>query len=226
MKHADLRLDTVYADHDGRPLMLLSLDKFIKPKHPGGLISTWSSSERAFGVLIVRCGRRFGAMGREELAQVAEQLREELPARERHYDTHEVAVESLRLIVETWDDHEKRLRQEAARRQAADEREAAARQSRHDLIAEVSAALPEGMHATMYDHRDWAQISLKHLLALATAAAPVEAGEGAAFTPRERSLLAAGFDAAIATMRYEDGTPVDVVSVKNPYRGEPTTAEV
>lgn len=220
MKHADLRLDTVYADHDGRPLMLLSLDKFTKPKRPGGLISTWSSSDRAFGVLIVRCGYRFRAMGREQLARVAEQLREELPARERHYDTHEVAVESLRLIVETWDDYEKRLHREAEHKQAAEEKAEAVRQYREGIIAQISAALPADMPATMYDHRSWAQISLKNLLALATAAAPVVTADGAAFTPREMSLLAAGFDAAIAGMRYEDGSPVDIVSVKNPYRVE------
>ena len=36
-------------------------------------------------------------------------------------------------------------------------------------------------------------------------------------------LLATAWDAAVASMRYEDGTPVQLVSVVNPYRPEPTT---
>ena len=35
---------------------------------------------------------------------------------------------------------------------------------------------------------------------------------------RDLSLLAAGWDAAIAAMRYEDGTPVEIVGMVNPYR--------
>ena len=36
-------------------------------------------------------------------------------------------------------------------------------------------------------------------------------------------LLADVWDEAAASMRYEDGTPVQLVSVVNPYRPEPTT---
>lgn len=36
-------------------------------------------------------------------------------------------------------------------------------------------------------------------------------------------LLAAGWGAAVAAMRYEDGTPVEIVESANPYR-QPTTA--
>ena len=36
-------------------------------------------------------------------------------------------------------------------------------------------------------------------------------------------LLADAWDEAVASMRYEDGTPVQLVSVVNPYRPEPTT---
>ena len=37
-------------------------------------------------------------------------------------------------------------------------------------------------------------------------------------------LLATAWDAAVASMRYEDGTPVQLVSVVNPYRPEPDPA--
>lgn len=38
-------------------------------------------------------------------------------------------------------------------------------------------------------------------------------------TVRDLAMLAAGWDAAVAAMRYEDGTPVEIVSMVNPYRG-------
>lgn len=33
-----------------------------------------------------------------------------------------------------------------------------------------------------------------------------------------REAAALGWDAAVAAMRYEDGTPVEIVNVVNPYR--------
>jgi hypothetical protein len=38
-----------------------------------------------------------------------------------------------------------------------------------------------------------------------------------ALSRRDYSLLAAGWDAAIKSMRYEDGTPVEIVTNQNPY---------
>ena len=38
-------------------------------------------------------------------------------------------------------------------------------------------------------------------------------------------LLADAWDEAVASMRYEDGTPVQLVSVVNPYRPEPITRD-
>jgi hypothetical protein len=35
---------------------------------------------------------------------------------------------------------------------------------------------------------------------------------------RDLSMIAQGWDAAVAAMRYEDGTPVKVVSMVNPYK--------
>jgi hypothetical protein len=35
-----------------------------------------------------------------------------------------------------------------------------------------------------------------------------------------REAAAIGWDAAVAALVYEDGTPVEVVHVKNPYREE------
>lgn len=36
--------------------------------------------------------------------------------------------------------------------------------------------------------------------------------------PRLREAAAVGWDAAVAAMRYEDGTPVEIVAMVNPYR--------
>lgn len=38
-----------------------------------------------------------------------------------------------------------------------------------------------------------------------------------ALSRRDYSLLAAGWDAAIKSMRYEDGSPVEIVAMVNPY---------
>jgi len=37
-------------------------------------------------------------------------------------------------------------------------------------------------------------------------------------TARDRQIAAIGWDAAVASMRYEDGSPVELVAVVNPYR--------
>lgn len=42
--------------------------------------------------------------------------------------------------------------------------------------------------------------------------------EGEAMTARDRACAAIGWDAAVAAMRYEDGTPVEIISMTNPYR--------
>lgn len=34
-----------------------------------------------------------------------------------------------------------------------------------------------------------------------------------------------GWDAAVAAMRYEDGSPVEIVNVVNPFRPSPVTPE-
>ena len=39
-------------------------------------------------------------------------------------------------------------------------------------------------------------------------------------TERDLQLLAAGWDAAVGAMRYEDGTPVEIVAEVNPYAAE------
>lgn len=220
MKHSELRMGTIYADHDGRPLMLLSLDKFAKPSGSYGSrrIRRMEVHDKSFGVLIVRLSYRFHEIGLDKLRRIEQELRNDVPDREQHRDTYEVRIESLRLIAETWEEHLESQRAEAERKQAAADKAEALRQSRADIIEKIENALPEGVQAQMADYRGWAQIPLTHLLTLATAAVPVEVADGVAFTPREMSLLAAGFDAAIATMQYEDGSPVDLVSIKNPYR--------
>lgn len=35
-----------------------------------------------------------------------------------------------------------------------------------------------------------------------------------------REAAAMGWDAAVAAMKYEDGTPVEIVAMVNPYRAE------
>lgn len=42
-------------------------------------------------------------------------------------------------------------------------------------------------------------------------------------TEHELELMAQGWDAAVAAMRYEDGTPVEIVAMVNPYRLEAAT---
>lgn len=37
-----------------------------------------------------------------------------------------------------------------------------------------------------------------------------------------REVAATGWDGAVRAMRYEDGTPVEIVAVVNPYRKETT----
>jgi len=37
-------------------------------------------------------------------------------------------------------------------------------------------------------------------------------------TARDRSLLATGWDAAIKSLVYTDGSPVEIVTIVNPFR--------
>lgn len=228
MKHSELSLDTVYADNDGRPLTLLSLDKFVVPKLTYGTRNLRMADrlDKSFGVVALRQSYVTRPVDLDALQSTSLALREDFPAKEQMAGDYEVKVMPLRLIVSTWEQHLEDKRQERARLEAAEERVEALRLTRETRIKQIEALLPEGISAAMYDYRGWAQVPLTQLLALATAAAPVEVADGAAFTPREMSLLAAGFDAAIATMRYEDGSPVEVVAVRNPYRVEATPGTI
>ena len=41
---------------------------------------------------------------------------------------------------------------------------------------------------------------------------------GRSLSARDFAMLAKGWDAAVAAMRYEDGSPVEIVGMVNPYR--------
>lgn len=221
MKLSELRLDTVYADHEGRPLMLLSLDKYAKPKATYGTrrIRFADAHDKSFGVLILRHGYASQPTDFDDLSKVAAELRASLPEKEQIVARYDVKVEALRLITETWQDHRARRRAEGEARHRANVERARIRKIRAERIGIIEKQLPDGVRVRgLSEHSDHAQVSLEDLVSLLSMAAPVPAPEGTAVTPRERSLLAAGFDAAVASLRYEDGSSVDVAHVKNPYR--------
>lgn len=66
----------------------------------------------------------------------------------------------------------------------------------------------------------WSKIA-----AVSEGVAPVSGG-GTVNARWHRQLLAQGWDAAAAAMRYEDGTPVEIVSMMNPYREQTPVPEV
>lgn len=222
MKLSELRLDTVYADREGRPLIVLSLDKFLKPKAHYGYgtrrIRAAGQLDKSFGVVTLRHAYASRPIDIPDLQKVARELTS-IPETEQMLGEYDVSVEVLRNIVEPWEDHLVREHAEATRRRAAAEQAKQEHQARAEQVARIIDLLPEGVNPLgLSAHSKYAQLRLNDLEQILTAAAPVALVPGAAFTPREMSLLAAGFDAAIASLCHEDGSPVDVVSVKNPYR--------
>lgn len=225
MKHADLKLDTVYADQQGRPLLVVSLDKVDKPSRGYGsrAIRDHGQFSGSFGVVIIRTSFASRSHDLDALTEAAATLRGARPEKEGSVGEFPVLVESTRNIVEEWDDHLVRLHAETEREQAAATQRARAQQVRADHINRITALLPDNMEArNMHDGSDFAQLRLDHLLALLEAARAVagspEDAPTSPFSGRDLALLAAGFDEAVKSLTYQDGTPVEVAEVTNPYR--------
>jgi hypothetical protein len=152
MKLSDLKLDTVYADHEGTATVLVSLDKMVskRQRYAGTLIRPATADDRGFGVLCVQTTyRRRGGEGElETLLATARELRSQpLPSKEMHAGSVEVGVIALRLA-------------------AAAEAAARARAERQGKIDRIRALLPDGVGITAYADRDHAQITLDDLLAV------------------------------------------------------------
>ena len=222
MKLAELDLDTIYADIDGRPMMVLSLDKLaLTGRYGGKRIRPVGPGDKSSGVATIRHTHIHRDINLDDLVATARRLRDDMPERSTMVGNYLVEVSVTRAIARTWEDHQIQLHMQQERAAAAAVAAERAREARARNIARIQAALPEGVQmSNLSPFSDTATLRLSALADLLEASAPVEVTEGVAFTPREMSLLAAGFDAAIATMKYEDGSPVEIVAMKNPYRIE------
>jgi hypothetical protein len=104
MKHADLRLDTVYSS-GGTPVVLVSLDKFVR-SWDSKAITPAPAGDRYFGVLAVRLPAfgEYTAARLSELRAEAERLREYMPTTTvaRGAEGFSVLVENLGSIDAEW----------------------------------------------------------------------------------------------------------------------------
>jgi hypothetical protein len=173
MKHSDLKLDTVYADHDGLPLVVVSLDKYAKPGRGYGArtIRPRSEHDKSFGVVVVRLsyGRRGNPV--EDLVGEAARLRREFPATEGTKDGFEVSVQNLGTIIREWDDHLVVVQAEAERRRQAAEAKARVQAIRTERLAHIRALLPEGIEVSGDSSRSWVSISHRDLISILEARA-------------------------------------------------------
>lgn len=165
MKLDDLRLDTVYADHDGTPLVLVSLDKYVQPKtrFSSGPIRPKDMHDRSFGLICVQPNHTKDVSSAELLAE-AERLRDDIPTKESWGTRIRVRLVVPRLIIQEWGAHVIQVQAAADHRKVKLAEEARARQERSELIARVRELAPAGVEVTMYDHRDHAQIGLRDLV--------------------------------------------------------------
>lgn len=194
--------------------VLVSLDKYAKLKS-----LAWSGrqplrlkrdTDKAFGVLVVSKGFRSQVTNDDLLAEVMK-LRANLPEKETFLGEIEVKVVSLASIESDWGAHLAAKKAEADRRAAREQLQQDKRNERAATIARIVSPLPEGIEVTgAYQDRDFVQISHEHLLTILD--------QRTATSEAKAELLAQGWDAAVASLRYEDGTPVDVVTTVNPYR--------
>ena len=218
MKLADLALNTVYADRDGRATVLVSLDKFVSPESytfGSSLIRPKLERDKTFGVIAVRATHR-GQATHDELLAEASRLAQDTPAKASYGRTFEVAVVPLASIVRTWVEHLAVVKAEGEARHAANLKRKAEREARAELIARVKDALPNGVTIYTHEGNDHAQIRLEDLAAILTTPAPTLEGP---LSARDRALLAAGFDKAVESLVYDDGSPLEVVATTNPFRG-------
>lgn len=176
MKHADLRLDTVYVNHDGAPLMVVSLDK-VKTSRGGysGPTSIIEVTEKGkpFGVVTITPAH-YNRDSIDGLTTEAQKYRAARPT-EVSYGAYQVSVTPLRLIVGTWEDHLVQKAEEARFREAKLNEQQRAREVREALQVEIRDLLPEGIDVRgYYADSDYVQISLPSLLKLLKATSTTE----------------------------------------------------
>jgi len=176
MKHADLRLDTVYVNHDGMPLMVLSLDKVGTSR--GGYSGPTSIIEvtekgKPFGVVTITPAH-YNRDSIDGLTTEAQKYRDARPT-EVAYGAYQVSVTPLRLIVDTWENHLAKKAEEAKRREAKLDAQQRERAARAELQTEIRDLLPEGIDVRgYYADSDYVQISLPSLLKLLKATSTTE----------------------------------------------------
>jgi len=175
MKYADLELDTVYADHDKRPIVVVSLDKVRKPRSQFGYgtrtIRDQTVGDPSFGVIAVRPLHYTRDYSIDELVEIARKHRDPRPESEGHIDgKFEITVILPRLISSTWEEHLEQQKAHEERRQAAVARHVAEIEARREQIARIRGLLPDGVEVTLDDLRDYAVLSLDDMLKLVEAA--------------------------------------------------------
>lgn len=168
MRYSELDLNTVYADRDGRPIALVSLDKFAKPTRGYGSrrIRPLERHDRSFGVVAVRPASYVSALTPENALAEATRQRADFPERERVTGGFDVFVCSLATIVRTWDDHliVKQAEAERARAAAIERREINV--TRAAKLERIKSLLPAGTQVAGAPERNWVTISLDDLLSI------------------------------------------------------------
>lgn len=174
MKRADLQLDTVYADRDDSPLVVIRTDAVVLTDggwHSSPSIRTPDKFDKpsSHRVLVVkasyRSGRGADAVTVEDLLDEARRLRDEPIAEETH-GRIEVRAVTLAAVVKNWDDHLIAMQMQRDAEQEKRRRIAAERAARAESIAELRTLLPDWFTLTAHDDRDHVQVPLADLLAL------------------------------------------------------------
>lgn len=173
MKLADIQLDTAYANRDGQPLVVVSLEKYYasKARFHSTTIRPKQSYDRSFGLVAVTRGFSGMNITMDELRTEAARLREDMPKNESLGSPMVVSVVPLSRIVRTWEaqaeEDERQRRSIAAQREDA-ERVAAERTA---LLARIRNLLPEGIVAFGSPKRDIVEMRLTDLLSILEGAA-------------------------------------------------------
>ncbi|MBN9214724.1 MAG: hypothetical protein J0J04_07910 [Microbacterium sp.] len=170
MKHSELKLDTVYANRDGKPLMLLSLEKFaiVKPHYHGGRpIRRPELHDRATGVLIAQWAR-WGDIDWEAFRGhvAAFQATVDSLTRETMASSVEVRVVPTSSVISTWDVHQELKHAEAEAKRAAESRRAEAEAARSGKLKEIARLLPKGVSVRGGAHTDQVTLSQDDLLTI------------------------------------------------------------
>ena len=167
MKHSSLSLNTVYADHDGLPIVLLSLTK----QSVGG---RWDNDpdrfrptrDRTFGLIHVR--RAPGARATvAELLHAAATLTAAPTHKGQRVQPGIIAdIVMPRLITAKWEDHLHTLETERREREEREARRIAQLAEHDQLISEAKTRLPEGARVHFDPHSGNVRVSIADLLAI------------------------------------------------------------